>query len=574
VRDDVRDAGARGPADARSTPDGDGPAAVAEARMVALELAASDGAVPVEAPTLDSPDSPDFPDPASTGAPAQDAAPPQSRRSVFTGGAWSAASTVLPMGSTVALSVVISRALGPELLGEQSLVAYVASLMTSVVIYSFTAASVQLLASAGGARDEQRLAYLALWSHRAHVVGGAFAAAVLVSGGLTRDHLQTIWFIAAATAFCDALGWASASRHIAAHGWAGTGARRLVAQAASPILGIAAIAAGFGIDGVFAAQLVTSVVLLGFLHVLDRRDPVISRAGVAPPDWRPVMRIWSLFALSTLITQIVERRIELVFLDHYYDGREIAMYSVAFNVVGIAIMICVSLISASIPAIAASYGASLGHRVEASFSRGMRVVVTMGLLLSAAAISIGPHVVTALWGPEYGMSGTLVRWLGITLLLAPAGALANAYWTGTGRMKPVILAGSVGAVLDIGLAATLIPHHGAGGAVVASLVGQGSASFLIVGYTMRSGLHIDVHGRRLGLAALAAVLAGGAGYGGGLAGGWLGLLGSLAAYGVVLAGVSRVLGLFDDGDVDWLAETLPGPAGRLVRRFSPTPAAV
>ncbi|ROP43696.1 polysaccharide biosynthesis C-terminal domain-containing protein [Pseudokineococcus lusitanus] len=528
-------------------------------------MAASDDAPagpPAGPPSPD--DEPAAPAPARFGG--------HSRSSVLRGGVWSAAANILPMGSTLALSVVISRVLGAEVLGEQSLVAYVASLMVSVLIYSFTMASVQLVAAAGGAGDRARLAHLGRWSMGAHLLGGLVAVVVLVGTGLGRDSYNLIWYLAAATAFVDAVGWGLASRHIAQHGWSATSARRLVSQALTPLLGIAAVLLGAGVAGVFATQLLVSLGLLVALRRLERRDPLPSPAGLPAPAALPVVRLWSLFALAALVTQVVDRRLELVFLDLYRTSVEVAQYSVAFNVVGIALVVCSSLVAASVPAVAAAHGAGEHDRVVSGMSRAARVLAAVSVLLAAGVAAVGPAVVLAFWGAEeYTEAAGVVRLLAIGLVVTPLGALCTAYWTGTGRLRPVLVCGGTGAVVDIALAFLLIPDHGTSGAVVATLSGQGSAALLIIGHTLRTGLPLRIRPTALLRVALVAVVAGvgASAVTAVLASAWLGLVLGGGTF-VVLAAVGlRLVGLLDPEDGRWLAETLPGPAARGLRLLTP-----
>ncbi len=493
-----------------------------------------------------------------------------SRSRVFRGGIWNAASAVLPMGSTLALSIVISRLLGAEVLGEQSLVAYVSSLLVSVVIVSFTTASVRLIAAAGGAREEARLAHLARWSGWAHLAGGATSAAVLVAVGLGRDSYQALWFVAAATTVVDSLCWGSSSRHIARHGWGPTSVRRLVATGATPLLGIAAILLGAGITGVFVAQLVSASVLLVVLRRMDRASPYPSTRDLPAPAWPPVLRVWALFALSSLLTQVVDRRVELVFLDAYRSAEEVAHFSVAFNVVGIALVLSTALISAAMPAIAAAHGAGEVERVDQALGRVLRIVVTLALLLAGGAVSVAPLVVTAAWGPAFAESGDLVRWLSVTLLLSPLAALCSAYWTGTGRLRPVLAAGGAGATADVALAWLLVPPLGVDGAVVASVAGSGTAAAVLVVVTLRSGVHLGpapvgvARAAATALAATAAALGADA-----LVDGPLALVAALVAFLAVTALAGRAVGLFSREDTAWFADTVPGPARRALLAVSP-----
>jgi O-antigen/teichoic acid export membrane protein len=474
------------------------------------------------------------------------------------------------MVGTLALSVVISRRLGAEVLGEQSLIAYVSSLMVSVLIYSFTSASVQLLASAGGARDQARMAWLSRWSFAAHLSGGAVAAGVMVAAGLTRPDNRELWLLAAVTAMVDSVGWAYACRDIAQRGWAGTSSRRLVAQAVSPLAAIVALLAGSGIQGVFIAQLSVSVLLLVALRRVDQRTVrPAPRDHVAPP-WRPALRLWSLFAVSGLITQIVERRLELLFLDHYHDARTVAMYSVAFSLVTIPITLSGSLIHAAMPAIASRHAQDPGV-VTRALSRAARVVVTIDVILAVGTVTVGPTLVTSVYGHDFTEAGTLVRWLGLVLLVVPLGQLCTALWSGTGRLAPVLVAGGIGAVVDITLALVLIPPLSAIGAVITTISAQTIAAAIIIVYTVRHGFRFDLRPRRMARVLLIVVVAGGAAAAtAALVAGVPGAVLAVLAY-LVLAGLgARLLGFFDPEDVEWLAGTVPGPAAAVVRAFSPS----
>ncbi|MCO7220225.1 polysaccharide biosynthesis C-terminal domain-containing protein [Klenkia sp. PcliD-1-E] len=473
------------------------------------------------------------------------------------------------MFGTLVLSVVISRELGAEVLGEQSVVAYVASTMVSVLIYSFTLASVQVMAAAGGVGDGPRLAWVSRWSYAAHVGGGVLTAVLMVSVGLTRDVLQVLWFLAAATALVDSIGWAHASRDVARRGWGPSASRRLVAQALSPVAGIVAIYAGAGISGVFVAQLVIAVCLLLVLRRADKRSGGWPVPGHARPAWRPVASIWGLIAASVLISQIVERRLELVFLDVFADARTVAMYSVAFSVVGLATTLSGALIGAAAPAIASRYAREPAS-VTDMMGHAARVVVSIDLVLAAGVASVGAALVPVVYGSEFQEAATLVRLLSVLLVLAPVGQLCSTFWTGAGQLRPVLLAGGLAAVVDVGLAAGLIPFLGTTGAVIATSGAQTVSTVALVVHTRRRGVALHLRPRRLLITLAAAAVAGGAAAATAAAvGGLLGVLAAAAVFAVLVLVASRTVGLAARADLEWLATTVPGPLERAVRLVSP-----
>ena len=474
------------------------------------------------------------------------------------------------MGSTLALSVAITRKLGATALGEQSLVAYVSSMMVSVVIYSFTVASVQLMADAGGTGDEARLAHLLRWSFYAHLLGGTVAAVSMTAIGFTCDSYHALWFLAAVTAIADAVGWAYASRSISAEGWGPTSTRRLAAQAAGPLLGIVAIYGGLGVSGLFGAQLAVSVALAVFLCRHARKLQTPSWRDCAALPWLPVLRTWSLFALSFLIAQVVERRIELVFLDRYHDAVSVAMFSVAFNVVGIPVMIVTSVVGAAMPAIAARYTKD-PDLVVRTIGRAARIVVALGLVLVGGTISVGPTLVTSVYGAEFAPAAGLLRWLAFSLLVSPLTALCTALWTGTGRLRPVLLAGCVAAGVDIVAAWCLVPPLGPAGAVVATISAQAVMALLIVTHTVRKGPRLNLRPSRLVRTAIVVLIACVAAHAAGAltGGGWSAIPAVILGFGATAVVGSRLVGFVDADDLEWLARSLPERAGRVLLSLSP-----
>ncbi len=203
------------------------------------------------------------------------------------------------------------------------------------------------------------------------------------------------------------------------------GARRLAAQAASPLLGIVLLLAGMGVIGVFVGQAIASVGYALALWSFVRRHPPATPADPGPaPDFRPLLRLWTLFVASSVIQQVVERRLEVVFLERYSGPAQIASYSVAFNVVTIAFSFCSSVTGATVPSIAAASAAGDSAKVEAAFNRALRILALVGALFTAGLVAVGPALVTVFYGAAFSEAASLVPWLALSLLLAPLGHYA------------------------------------------------------------------------------------------------------------------------------------------------------
>ena len=489
----------------------------------------------------------------------------------MSGGTWNAASLVLPLASTLVLSVVISRRLGPDLLGEQSLIAYAQSVLFSLAVLSLTSASVQLLSAAEGAGEGARAAHLARWSSRAHLVGGVFSGLGLVVVALQREQLQGAWLLAGISVLLDALGWALAARVIARDGWGAVGKRRLVAQGLAPLLGVAFVLLGFGVVGVLAAQAAVSAGLLLSVRRLCSTLPSLPRTRATRPAWQPVARLWGMFVLTATVSQVVDRRVEFLFLERYGLPRDLAMYSVAFNVVGLGVSVCTALISSAVPAIAAADAAGQQARVAKGLAHAQRVLLAVSMLSASAVAVLGPPTVRLVYGQQFADAARLTPVLALSLLAAPVGHLCAVYWTGIGSLRPVLLSGGAAGVLDLALARLLVPDHGAMGAVVANVAAQVLAATLLVWHTWHRGLGARVDRRAWLSVLVVALLAGASGQVAiTLLPGWIGLLSGIAGFLLVVLAGARTVGVLAVDDLAWVAGSLPPRLGARLTRLSRT----
>ncbi len=491
---------------------------------------------------------------------------PPGRRAILASGMWVAASTLVPFLATAGLSVVAGRVLGPELLGQQSLVAFTGTLLSALLLTSLTDASIRSL-SAAHASHPAGLAALQRWSLWAHLSAGAAVAAVLIGVGLLRGQLAAAWLAMAATVALDALCWAWSSRSIARDGWAPVARRRLVTQILAVVLGIAALLGGLGVAGIFLAAAAASAVLL----LLLRSEARSTRAPRGPGLPRQGMRrLWLVFAAGAALAQIVSGRLEILFLGAYQSGTAIAHYSVAAMLVTAAVTLPAALAGAAMPAVAAASGTGDTARSQEAFVRAMRVTVLLSLPLTALIVTVGPAVVLAVYGEAFAEAADLTRVIGLGAVLIPAGRLATSYWSGRGLLRLPIAAGLVGAVVEISLALALIPRFSASGAVVTTLAAQGAAAVVLVALTWRSLGRAPLDPRGWCAGAAASGLAGVSGAAAVAAGGLPGVLAGGAATVLVFAAAAWALGLvgmplLDTADAAWLAGALPLRLGVLVR---------
>lgn len=488
------------------------------------------------------------------------------RRQVLVSGTWMAVSQVLPLLTTAGLSVLAGRVLGAELLGQQSLIAYCAALAAALLVGSLTDASVQALATEAGARGGEPSPALERWVLRTHSSVGAVVGLLLVGTGVLRGELVAAWVLIGVAASLDAVGWAYAARSIAVHGWAAVAKSRLVAQLVSVALAAVALLSGLGIAGIFGASAVAS---LGLLVVLRRscRAPAPGSSAGWP---RPVVRLWALFAVGEVLTQVVGRRVEFLFLAAYSTSAEIAAFSIAVMAVSAAAAVPGALAGAAMPAVALAHAAGEQELARTSLVRALHVTAVATLLLGALLVAVGPAAVTGLYGAEFSRAADLVPVVALALLLSPSGQLCTTYWSALGRLRLTIVAGLVGGAIDLGLAWALVPDLGAEGAAWASVAGQSTDALVVLVASWHLLERPRLHVRSWGAALVTAGAAGGparllADELGGLAGALAGAGCFAVVLTVLTTAATRLRApVLSAADAGWLVGMLPATAGRVV----------
>ena len=80
-----------------------------------------------------------------------------------------------------------------------------------------------------------------------------------------------------------------------------------------------------------------------------------------------------------ILTFVVWRRSEFLFLNHYSTDSEIAIYSVAFSSVATLLLIPQAIVGVLLPAVATLLGAGATERIRQGFERAIRLLLVLTL---------------------------------------------------------------------------------------------------------------------------------------------------------------------------------------------------
>lgn len=466
----------------------------------------------------------------------------------------------MPQLYALLISIAAARSLGAEGMGRQSYIAFVALSVTTLLSSSMWVSLVRYIGETIGRGDAATVRGLLAWAWRIEavtaIVGGAALGAIALAGA----EPEAAWLLAAAVTAAAILHTVPSAILTGLQRFKQASVVGITTGLAGTAATVAVLAAGGGIVGMFAVELVVGLVNLAWTGAIARR--VLVQVAPTPVPAGPLRRQVTRYALGysagIVLDIIVARRSELFFLQRYSTDEQIAFYSIAFAIVTAASQLPRALAAATAPAFATLFGAGSSKRISTGFNRGLRLLLVLTLPLTAAAIALGPEFVRIVYGGEYrAVSAPLLILLAGFPLLGLT-SLANAVLTGLGRLRFPIAATAAAAVVDVALAVTLAGPLGARGAALANLSGQVVYSAGVLGYTLRLVGHERLDS--------AIVRAGGASAGAGAAAwttqnavaGVPGLVAGAGAFIVTFAVLAPMLRIMPRRDAAWLLGAL-GP---------------
>lgn len=492
---------------------------------------------------------------------------PTTGSTVLNSGIWATASRLLPQFSTLLVSVVAARSLGPDGMGRQSFIAFAAIFGTTAVTLGLPTALTRYIGETVGARRPETLRPLVGTVWRIETVAALVGGGVLVAIGLSGAEPRAAWILTGCVCAFSVLQRVATAVLIGLQHWREASVVSLVTGTLGTAATIAVLALGGGITGMIAVGAaatflaLVSTARLAYrrlaLFPAPRRDP-----GLHTRTWRYAL----ISSIGVPVTLVVWFRSELFFLGHYASDEQIALYSIAFSAYTALVILPQTVATVLAPSFATLYGAGGSERIRAVFGRATRLLVTATLALTAAAAVLGPEVLRLAYGSEYHGTVRVFLILLVVLPLVPLFQVSTSLLFGVGRQWAQLFIGAAAAVVDLAVASVLIPTHAAVGAALANAAGQLALSVPVIVYAVHVVGNISWEPRALMQAALAAASSGTAGL---LAANWLGGVSGLAVGAVVIvvvfALVARVAPVLSPADGLWLEQTVHRRVTPIVR---------
>ncbi|WP_028067334.1 oligosaccharide flippase family protein [Solirubrobacter soli] len=389
---------------------------------------------------------------------------------IVSGGLWTLLSRVLPQAQLLVLSIVVARYLGPDEMGRQSYIAFVALTLVQAATAGLPGAVSRFVGELLGARRGGAALSIYRLTRRIEVLGAILVMAVIAIAVVAGSAPRTAWILAGVSAALSVLQAVPAALLMGAQRWREAWMPGLVTGVATVPAVVVALELGGGISGLFAVEAVAVFINLVWTSVLARRiEGALAPASEIDPELR--RRFWS-FAASTsvivIISFVVWRRSELFILQHYSGDAQIAFYSIAFAAVSGLSKLPETVETVTMPAVANLMGTGQDERIRRGFWRALRLLVLATFPLVAGMAVAGPALLELAYGSDYSDAGPVLLAMLAPLLVQPMLRVSEGVLYGLGRPMFIVYAGLAATVVDVALAFLLIPSLDAVGAAIAN----------------------------------------------------------------------------------------------------------
>lgn len=262
--------------------------------------------------------------------------------------------------------------------------------------------------------------------------------------------------------------------------------QRLVTAAAV----LAALAAGFGVEGVAVGFLIGTLAGWG-AHVvavrrLDVRRPL---RALRRADLHDGIRGTFLIGLSSLVLMLLFR-VDVLLLGQLDGPREVAVYSVAYRLLETVLFVTYAINYAVLPVMSATADRT---RRRLGYERAIAVAAFVYLPFTVVCLVDGASVLRLLFGDTYAESAApVLAWLAPAPLFLAAATFATSVLLALERSWELFVASTVALVVNVALNVALIPPYGATGAAAATAVSYVVQAVVVLVGLRRLGERVSV----------------------------------------------------------------------------------
>lgn len=439
-------------------------------------------------------------------------APPPAAESVHTvlirNTAWYGAVTMVSLASGLIMSVILARGLGPARMGQLSYVVWAERTMIALATLGWALATVRYTAESWGRGDAAGAwSFVTLFRRRqiltTLIVGAALAPLILAAAPRNVEWPLMVVVIGLLPITIESIYTCALQGARRYDLTAGTSTLKMSLQL---IVAVAGIAAGVDLVVLFCGFLLTLVISCLRQRAQAHR---VYREGLhaAPAVMTADVRAYFVpLSIVVVLESIVWDRSEVFFLGIHATTEQIAFYTLASGLSMRAMIVPEIAVGALLPAFSTLFGSGAPAEFARLYRTALRWVGLIGAAVAAVVAALAPVILATLYGDAYLPAAPYVGALAGIGVLSTLRKVAWAALRAAGDRRCALTAAGVAALINVGLAAVLVPRYAVVGAVVAGAAGQITASvWVFIGMARTHGIRFpgaDV-ARALGAALVA-----------------------------------------------------------------------
>ena len=252
--------------------------------------------------------------------------------------------------------------------------------------------------------------------------------------------------------------------------------------------GIAAMAAGAGIEAVAAIYLVGTVLAFVLGLVLQFRYVVRPRFALDPSSWWPLMRVAIPVGVA-LIFQLTLFRADIVILQILDSERAVGQYGAAYRLFEATLFVSWAVGSAIYPVLARY--ADETDMVRSVLERAIKLVVAITLPAALVAGVLAQPIVHLLYGAEFEPSARALQLLAPAIVLCSVSHVTAVLLLAEHRERAIAVVYAIVAAANIAANFALIPRYSLNAAAAITTLSELLLCVLMLGYLHRHRIALD-----------------------------------------------------------------------------------
>ena len=230
-----------------------------------------------------------------------------------------------------------------------------------------------------------------------------------------------------------------------------------------------------------SATLVSLVLSALLIWLPARRQYHIPLPEISPQTWGLFLPICLLMGVSSLMSMVYEQ-IDVIMLKYFRADAELGTYVASYALMTMARSFLPIICQVFLPLLSETAGQSgsvVNRDTEKKYLRWFgNATVGLALPIAVGGFILAVPLTQFVFGSQYSGSGTLFRWLMLTVIMSSAASYCGAQLIPNGRERKYLLAVLAGAVSNVVLNLSFIPRYGAIAAAFTTAFSQGVVALM------------------------------------------------------------------------------------------------